>query len=72
MLNEVVFFETRIFRMFCEKLKVSPVDANKLFEKYGIWKYIEDTYDMLHLSSDEYALKNILEILMVNGVNYEA
>lgn len=71
MLNEVVFFETRIFRMFCEKLKVSPVDANKLFEKYGIWKYIEDTYDMLHLSSDEYALKNILEILKVNGVNYE-
>lgn len=56
--------------MFCEKLKVSPVDANKLFEKYGIWKYIEDTYDMLHLSSDEYALKNILEILRVNGVNY--
>ena len=41
MLNEVVFFETRIFRMFCEKLQVSPVDANKLFEKYGIWKYIE-------------------------------
>lgn len=72
MLNEVVFFETRIFRMFCEKLQVSPVDANKLFEKYGIWKYIEDTYDMLHLSSDEYALKNILEILRVNGVNYEA
>ena len=56
----------------CEKLQVSPVDANKLFEKYGIWKYIEDTYDMLHLSSDEYALKNILEILRVNGVNYEA
>ena len=58
--------------MFCEKLKVSHVDANKLFEKYGIWKYIEDTYEMLHLSSDEYALKNILEILRVNGVNYEA
>lgn len=58
--------------MFCEQLQVSPVDANKLFEKYGIWKYIEDTYDMLHLSSDEYALKNILEILRVNGVNYEA
>ena len=56
MLNELIFFEARIFRMFCEKLQVSPVDANKLFEKYGIWKYIEDTYDMLHLNSDEYAL----------------
>ena len=37
-----------------------------------VYKRQEDTYDMLHLSSDEYALKNILEILRVNGVNYEA
>ena len=37
MLNELIFFEARIFRMFCEKLQVSPVDANKLFEKYGKW-----------------------------------
>lgn len=71
MLNELIFFETRIFRMFCEKLRVSPVDANKLFEKYGIWKYIEDTYDMLKLNGDEYAVNDIWEILKVKGIKLE-
>lgn len=30
MLNELIFFEVRIFRMFCEKLQVSSADTNKL------------------------------------------
>lgn len=71
MLNELIFFEARIFRMFCEKLQVSPVDANKLFKKYGIWKYIEDTYDMLKLNSDECAVNDIWEILKVKGIKLE-
>ena len=68
MLNELIFFEVRIFRMFCEKLQVSSADTNKLFETYGVWKYIEDTYDMLSLSSDECAVKDILVMLKVNGI----
>lgn len=71
MLNEMIFFETRVFRLFCEREKVSPVEANKLFDKYGIWKYIEETYDMLHLSSDECTYEDIVEILKVEGVHYE-
>lgn len=71
MLNELIFFEARIFRMFCEKLQVSPVDANKLFEKYGIWKYIEDTYDMLKLNGDECAVNDIWEILKVKSIKLE-
>lgn len=71
MLNELIFFEARIFRIFCEKLQVSPVDANKLFEKYGIWKYIEDTYDMLKLNGDECAVNDIWEILKVKGIKLE-
>ena len=71
MLNELIFFEARLFRMFCEKLQVSPVDANKLFEKYGIWKYIEDTYDMLKLNGDECAVNDIWKILKVKGIKLE-
>ena len=71
MLNELVFFEVRIFRTFCEKLQASSADTNKLFETYGVWKYIEDTYDMLRLSSDECAAKDILVMLKVNGIKLE-
>ncbi|WP_418947069.1 DUF3791 domain-containing protein [Phascolarctobacterium succinatutens] len=71
MLNELIFFEARIFRMFCEKLQVLPTATNKLFETYGVWKYIEDTYDMLRLSSDECAVNDIWEMLKVNGIKLE-
>lgn len=71
MLNELIFFEARIFRMFCEKLQVLPTATNKLFETYGVWKYIEDTYDMLRLSSDECAANDIVEMLKINGVKLE-
>lgn len=71
MLNELIFFEVRIFRTFCEKLQVSSADTNKLFETYGVWKYIEDTYDMLSLSSDKCAVNDIVEMLKINGVKLE-
>lgn len=71
MLNELIFFEVRIFRMFCEKLQVSSADTNKLFETYGVWKYIENTYDMLSLSSDKCAANDIVEMLKINGVKFE-
>ena len=72
MLNELIFFEVRIFRMFYEKLQVSSADTNKLFETYGVWKYIEDTYDMLSLSSDECAVNDIWEMLKVKGIKLES
>lgn len=71
MLNELIFFEARIFRMFCEKLQISPTATNKLFEMYGVWKYIEDTYDMLRLSSDECAVNDIGVMLKWNGIKLE-
>lgn len=49
-------------------MQVSSADTNKLFETYGVWKYIEDTYDMLSLSSDKCAVKDILVMLKVNGI----
>lgn len=67
MLNEVLFFQTRIFRMFCLEVKVSPTEADVLFNKYEIWKYLEEAYDVLHLNGDENALNDVLDILKVKG-----
>lgn len=67
MLNEVLFFQTRIFRMFCLEVKVSPTEADVLFNKYEIWKYLEEAYDVLHLNGDENALNDVLDILKAKG-----
>lgn len=69
MINEVLFFQTRIFRMFCSEINISPSEGDALFNKYDIWRYLEDAYDLLHLNSDEYALNEVLEVLKAKGAN---
>ena len=69
MLDEMLFFEMRIFKMFCDKARVSSFEGNKLFDRYGIWKYIEDTYDIMHLNGDESALLDVFEVLKAKGAN---
>ncbi|MDY4920089.1 MAG: DUF3791 domain-containing protein [Phascolarctobacterium sp.] len=67
MLDERLFFQTRIFRMFCEKTKLAAVASNALFDKYAIWKYLDDTYEVLHLSGDECALDEVIAVLKLKG-----
>lgn len=34
-----------------------------MFEHYGIWKYLEECYDVLHMNGDEYVMNDIETIL---------
>ena len=68
MLDEVVFMQARIFRMFCDKVHCSAAKGNTLFEQYGIWTFLEECYDDLHLSSDDNALDYVIKILESKGV----
>lgn len=65
MLNEMIFFETRVFRLFCEKEKVSPIEANKLFDKYGI--RLKDQYCFLSQRAVD-----CLEVIEVKKYEYRA
>ena len=68
MLDEMIFFEMRIFKMFCDRAKVSASEGNKLFDSYGIWRYIEDTYEMMHLNGDDSALMEVFVVLKAKGI----
>ncbi len=68
MINEVLYMQIRLFQEYCLKHKVSSESANTIFNKYKIWKYIEDCYDTLHLSGDDSALYDIDKILKLHGV----
>ena len=67
MLNEVLFMEARIFSEFMTKFRFKPKTANRIFNDFGIWKYIEDSYDVLHTNGDEYVLNDIEYILRRRG-----
>ncbi|MBO4415133.1 MAG: DUF3791 domain-containing protein [Lachnospiraceae bacterium] len=67
MIDEVLFLEARVFNEFLRKHNMKPKEANQLFEKYGIWNYLEECYDILHMNGDEYILYDVELILERKG-----
>jgi hypothetical protein len=68
MIDEVLYMEARLFSAFRQKYDISPIQANRLFEDYHIWDYIEECYGALHTSGDEYILDDIASMLEGQGV----
>ncbi|MBR1685153.1 MAG: DUF3791 domain-containing protein [Clostridia bacterium] len=68
MLDEVLFMETRLLRQFGKRFHIDSIGTNSLFNKYGIWDYLERCYDYFHTCGDEYILDDITEVLRAKGV----
>ena len=67
MIDEVLYMEARLFSAFRQRYDISPTKANRLFEDYHIWDYIEECYGALHTSGDEYILDDIVSMLETQG-----
>ena len=67
MLDEVVFAQTRLFRIFCTRTGLSPQDGNSLWSRFDIWDFVEACYDSLHMSGDDAALEDIFAVLRFKG-----
>ena len=68
MIDEVIYMQVRIFRMFCERSGLDPQSANRLFTRAGAWKFIADCFDSLHMSGDELAYEDVTQLLRRRGV----
>lgn len=68
MLDEILYMQVRIFRMFCERTGLDPKAANRLFTQAGVWKFIEHCFDSLHLGGDELVYEDVLRLLRHQGV----
>ena len=55
-----------VFRMAQSKWKMTPKECAELFKKYDILGFISKCYELLHVSSYNCALEDILK---ANGVN---
>ncbi|MBQ7650820.1 MAG: DUF3791 domain-containing protein [Victivallales bacterium] len=68
-LDEVLFMQTRIFSMFCQRHpSILPSEMDGIFKSCGIWEFIRDGYDGLHTEGDEAVFQEIQEILSSRGV----
>ena len=46
---------------------ISGKEVYELFEKYGVLKYLQDGYDMLHTQGDSWLISDIDKFLEVRG-----
>ena len=68
MIDEVLFMEMRLFSEYCKRKRISAKMANRIFNRCGIWEYIESCYDSLHTGGDELVLEDIDLIINRKGV----
>ncbi len=57
-----------VFRIAQKKWHISPSECANLFKKYGLFAYIEECYELLHLSSYESVVSDLEDILKSNGI----
>lgn len=67
MLNEILFMQIRLVRLFCKKYGYTMNKCNDLFDDNNIFEYIESCYYILHTESDNNALTDIEYILKQKG-----
>ena len=57
--NEMILLQVRLFRLAMESWKKSQQEVALLFRKNGVYKYISDMYEELHVQGDEANLREI-------------
>ncbi len=56
---QIVFLQNACLARYMKLKKLDNVEASTLFDEYNIFKYIRECYDYLHLSGEEYIVKDI-------------
>ena len=57
-----------VFRKAQKKWNKTPGECALLFQKYDLFSFISDCYDLLHVSSYQCALQDVEEMLLSKGV----
>jgi hypothetical protein len=70
--SEMVFMQVRLLRLASEKWNTTIQKACSLFEKYGIFKFVEDCYAVFHTEGDEAVFDEISAVLDNKGVDINA
>ena len=63
-INDFVVFCIEIYK---SKKNMNGKEVYDLFNKYGVFKYLTDGYDMLHTQGDAWLVNDIDEYLKIRG-----
>lgn len=70
--TEILFMQVRLLRLASEEWNTSIQKTAVLFDKYDIFKFIEDCYGIFHMEGDNAVFDEIKIVLKNRGVNVNA
>lgn len=66
-LNQLLYMQIRILRMFCNRHNMSINEASKMFEDNQVFSLIEYGWDGYHCGGDELVYEDMENILKRRG-----
>ena len=70
--SEILFMQVRLVRLASEEWNTSIQKAAALFDRYSIFKFIEDCYGVFHMEGDNAVFDEIKILLRNKGVEVNA
>lgn len=70
--SEIIFMQVRMMRLASEEWKISIQKTAALFDRYNIFKFIEDCYGVFHMEGDPAVFEEIKVLLKNKGVDVNA
>ena len=67
--RDILNMQVRLLRLFVERTGMSSEDAGRVFREGNVLGFIRDCYDSLHLSGDNCAMAEIMELLEHKGIS---
>ncbi len=65
--EDIFMLQVRLYRMLQSRKGLSPVECNRIFDKYGLFDYISQCYEEYHMQGDEANYEDMLEYLKGQG-----
>lgn len=65
-INDFVVFCIEIFK---KENDLNGKDVYEIFENYGVLKYLQEGYEVLHTQSEGWIINDITEFLNIRGFN---
>ena len=57
--DDIIFLQNSCFMVYMEKHKLDNVSAAQVFQAYGLFGYIREHFEYLHLMGVDYIVKHL-------------
>ncbi len=64
---QITYMQARLVRLASQEWNLTMQAVNDIFQKYGIYRYIEKFWDLFHIEGDYAVLDDVRHYLEIKG-----